>query len=267
MTPVVSILFPVYNTASFLKEAMDSMLGQTYTDFELIVLNDCSPDNAEEILDAYSDPRIVRYRGIKNQGLANVLNVGMDMARGKYIARMDSDDISLPTRLEVQIKYMEEHPYVDLCSCGMKLFGAKSEIWVRESDPEKIKITALYHSPILHASSVWRKESFDKAGLRFRQDMVPAEDYDMWCRALVSGLKLINISDVLYLYRIHAGQATESTPISEQKSKDVRSNYIKEIFPNKKISKTYQLVFANLFSPFFRSSTLIRRIIKKSVNI
>ena len=76
-TPRVSILMPVYNVASYLREAMDSILAQTYTDFELIVLDDCSPDNSAEILDTYTDPRIVRYRGEKNMGLSNVLNVGM----------------------------------------------------------------------------------------------------------------------------------------------------------------------------------------------
>ena len=89
--PLVSVLMPVYKTAPYLREAMDSMLSQTFKDFELIVLDDCSPDNAEEILDTYDDPRIVRYKGEKNAGLSNVLNVGIGMARGKYIARMDSD--------------------------------------------------------------------------------------------------------------------------------------------------------------------------------
>ena len=108
MIPMVSVLMPVYNTALYLREAMDSMLSQTFTDFELIVLDDCSPDNAEEILDTYDDPRIVRYKGEKNVGLSNVLNIGIDMARGKYIARMDSDDISMPNRLNVQVDYLEE---------------------------------------------------------------------------------------------------------------------------------------------------------------
>ncbi len=116
---------PVYKTASYLQEAIDSMLSQRFSDFELIVLNDCSPDDAEDILDRYDDPRIVRYKGERNQGLANVLNVGMDMAQGRFIARMDSDDISLPERLETQVNYLETHPDVDLCSCGMKHLGAK----------------------------------------------------------------------------------------------------------------------------------------------
>ena len=97
---------PVYNVAPYLKEAMDSILGQTFRDFELIVLNDCSPDNSEDILDTYTDKRIVRYRGEKNVGLANVLNVGIDMAKGEFIARMDSDDVSLPTRIEKQVAFL-----------------------------------------------------------------------------------------------------------------------------------------------------------------
>lgn len=231
MNPTVSVLMPVYNTAQYLKEAMDSMLAQTFSDFELIVLNDCSPDNAEEILDSYIDSRIVRYRGEKNRGLANVLNVGMDMARGKYIARMDSDDISSPTRLETQVKYLEEHPEVDLCSCGMQLFGAKEGIWTRTSDPEKVKIEALFFSPILHASSVWRKESFDKYQLRFRQEMVPAEDYDLWCRGLAKGIKMVNLPQSLYLYRIRPNQATENTDRTSSKEIEVREHFLRGIFP------------------------------------
>ena len=141
MLPLVSILMPVYKTAPYLREAMDSMLCQTFKDFELIVLDDCSPDNAEEILDAYDDSRIVRYKGDKNVGLSNV---GIEMARGKYIARMDSDDISLPKRLQVQVEYFEKHPDVDLVSVGMRLFGAKDATWIRERNPEKVKIMIVY---------------------------------------------------------------------------------------------------------------------------
>lgn len=232
MNPSLSILMPVYKTAPFLEEAINSMLSQTFTDFELIVLDDCSPDNAEEILDRYDDPRIVRYRGSVNQGLSNVLNVGLDLAKGKYIARMDSDDIALPERLASQVSYLEEHPDIDLCSCGMTLFGAKEGNWVRESDPEQVKISALFFSPILHASSVWRKESFEKFGLRFKQEMVPAEDYDLWCRALEKGLKLVNIPACLYLYRIRPDQATENTERTSKKEVEVRRRFLGSVYPS-----------------------------------
>ena len=267
--PQVSILMPVHNTAPYLREAMDSLLSQTFSDFELIVLNDCSPDNAEEILDTYNDPRIVRYRGEKNVGLSNVLNVGIELARGKYIARMDSDDISLSNRLQVQVDYLEAHPEIDLVSVGMQLFGAKEEVWIREQNPEKVKIEALFHSPVLHASSVWRKDSFEKDGLRFRQEMVPAEDYDLWTRALTKGLKLANLPEVLYKYRLHSTQATLQTDKTAEKSRFVQKDYIRLALPTlseKNIEafpkKLWPVFFANIKSGFFDWKLLAKRLYK-----
>lgn len=269
MNPLVSVLMPVYKTAPYLREAMDSMLCQTFKDFELIVLNDCSPDNAEEILDAYDDPRIVRYKGENNVGLSNVLNVGIGMARGKYIARMDSDDISLPQRLQVQVDYLDKHPDVDLVSVGMRLFGAKEGTWIREINPEKVKIEAMFHSPVLHASSVWRKDAFEKQGLRFRQEMVPAEDYDLWTRAMLKGLKLVNLPEVLYEYRIHETQATVQTDKTAAKSREVQMAYLHESLPslsdrNREAfpMKLWPVFFANLHNGFFNRLLLAKRLYK-----
>lgn len=273
MAPLVSILMPVFKTAPYLREAMDSMLCQTFQDFELIVLDDCSPDNAEEILDAYDDPRIVRYKGEKNVGLSNVLNVGIGMARGKYIARMDSDDISLPQRLQVQVEYLETHPDIDLVSVGMRLFGAKEATWIRELNPEKVKIEAMFHSPVLHASSVWRKDAFENQGLRFRQEMVPAEDYDLWVRAMLRGLKLVNLPEVLYEYRIHDAQATLQTDKTAAKSREVQMAYLQEALPslsdiNREAfpKKLWPIFFANLRDSFFDKKLLAKRLYKMSKN-
>ena len=271
--PLVSILMPVYNTAPYLREAMDSMLSQTFTDFELIVLDDCSPDDAEEILDTYTDPRIVRYKGEKNAGLSNVLNVGIGMARGKYIARMDSDDISLPERLQIQVDYLEAHLDVDLVSVGMRLFGAREVTWIREQNLEKVKIEALFHSPVLHASSVWRKDSFEIRGLRFRQEMVPSEDYDLWTRALVKGLKLVNLPEVLYKYRIHDAQATFQTEKTAEKDRQVLTNYLHLALPSlsdKNIAafpkKLWPVFIANMREGFFDWRLLAKRLYKMSKN-
>ena len=227
--PILSILMPVYNVENYIEEAVYSILNQTFRDFELIILDDCSPDKSLQIVKNITDPRIMIYHGEKNVGLANILNVGLKLARGKYIGRMDSDDISDLSRFEKQITYMESHPDVDLCSCAMELFGAKNDIWIRNSNFEEIKISALFFSPILHASSVWRRKSFE--GLEFRQEMVPAEDYDLWTRAIAKGLKLINIPEVLYKYRIHPTQITTNVS-SVQKLSDVKTNYLHMIFPN-----------------------------------
>lgn len=277
-TPRVSILMPVYNVAPYLREAMDSILAQTFQDFELIVLDDCSPDNSAEILDTYTDERIVRYRGEKNMGLSNVLNVGMQLARGEFIARMDSDDLSTHERLAVQVAYLEAHPEVDLCSCGMQLFGAKQETWVRESNVEDVKITALFHSPILHASSMWRREAFERVGLRFLQEMVPAEDYDMWTRAMAAGLRLVNIPQVMYLYRIHPSQATTQTDKTARKDREVKSDYLRMLYPEQDMSdvdllptlmasdlgrikqSVVRLLEANKRAPFFEVARLERRL-------
>ena len=277
-TPRVSILMPVYNVAPYLREAMDSILAQTFQDFELIVLDDCSPDNSAEILDTYTDERIVRYRGEKNMGLSNVLNVGMQLARGEFIARMDSDDLSTHERLAVQVAYLEAHPEVDICSCGMQLFGAKQETWVRETNVEDVKITALFHSPILHASSMWRREAFERVGLRFLQEMVPAEDYDMWTRAMAAGLRLVNIPQVMYLYRIHPSQATTQTDKTARKDREVKSNYLRMLYPEQDMSdvdllptlmasdlgrikqSVVRLLEANKREPFFEVARLERRL-------
>lgn len=269
MNPLVSVLMPVYKTAPFLREAMDSILAQTFTDFELIVLDDCSPDNAEIVLDEYDDFRIIRYKGERNLGLANVLNIGIGMAHGKYIARMDSDDISLPNRLQVQVDYMESHPKIDLCSCGMQLFGGKQEVWIRELDPEKVKITAAFFSPILHASSVWRKDVFESHSLRFRQEMVPAEDYDLWTRALLDGLCLVNIPEVLYHYRIRCDQASQQSKLVKEKSRKVQVSYLMAALPSlsEKAVRTFPknawLIFlANMKDGFFDSIQLAKRLYK-----
>ena len=264
--PLVSILMPVYRTAEWLREAMDSMLAQTFTDFELIVLDDCSPDNAEEILDTYTDSRIVRYRGDRNEGLARVLNTGIGMARGRYIARMDSDDISLPTRLETQVRYMESHPDIDLCSTAMQLFGNRDEVWRREADPEKVKVNALFFSPVLHASSLWRRESFEQHNLRFRQETVPAEDYDLWTRALLAGLRMVNLPDVLYRYRIREGQATATR---SEKEVLVRQQYLRQALPSlgEHHIQTFPhcllpCLLANARTRFFDPKELAKRLIK-----
>lgn len=280
MSPKVSILMPIYNTASYLKEAVDSILAQTYTDFELITLDDCSPDNAQEILDHYSDERIVRYKGVTNRGLSNVLNVGLTMAKGEYIARMDSDDVSFPERLSTQIQFMEQHPEVDLCSCGMELFEARSEVWTRNADPRKVELEALFFSPILHASSLWRKDSFEKHGLIFDQDMVPAEDYDLWVRALLCRLTLVNMPQVLYRYRIRPNQATSNSEACNAKVLEIRRKYLQATLPalsegyvedflemttlswRRFILFMWAVVRSNGQSRFFDQKLLVKRLVK-----
>ena len=227
----ISILMPVYNCALYLAEAIDSILNQTFTDFELIVLDDGSTDGSAEIAKSYNDSRIVYHCNEKNLGLANNLNVGLRMAKGKYIARMDGDDISLPERLQTQFDYLESHPDIDLCSCGLQMFGTENTVWVRESNPEAVKITMIFYSPVLHASSVWRREAFEKHNLYYDQNAFPAEDYDLWARAIFH-CRLVNIPQVLYKYRIHGIQVTKTDDRVAQKDREIRINFLRNALPD-----------------------------------
>lgn len=229
--PIASVLMPVYNVEKYIVEAVESVLSQTFTDFELILLDDCSPDGSADIIKTFSDERIAYHRNDENLGLANNLNVGLDMARGKYVVRMDGDDISLPNRLQTQIEFLEANPDIDLCSCGMEMFGKDDKVWIRERNPEQVKITMLFYSPILHASAVWRRESFEKYNLRYRQEAFPAEDYDLWARA-VKYCKLVNIPQVLYRYRIHGIQVTKTDDRAELRTREIRLSYLKETLPS-----------------------------------
>ncbi len=236
-----SVLMPVYNCALYLAEAIESILNQTFTDFELIVLDDGSTDGSAEIAKSYNDSRIVYHCNEKNLGLANNLNVGLRMAKGKYIARMDGDDISLPERLQTQFDYLESHRDIDLCSCGLQMFGTENTVWVRESNPEAVKITMMFYSPVLHATSIWRRESFEKHNLYYDQNAFPAEDYELWSRA-VFHCKLVNIPQVLYRYRIHGIQVTKTDDRALLKSKEIQIKYIINSMPFYSVVDAYDFI-------------------------
>ena len=225
MTPRVSIIMPVFNAAPYLKEAVDSVMNQSFRDFELIILDDASQDDSSKILDTYSDPRVVRFTSEQNIGLANILNVGIEMSRGEYIARMDADDISLPTRLQAEVNYLDSHPKIDLVSCGMQQFGLADRKMSYKESFWLVCYNAFFFSPILHASSMWRKKCFENNGLNYRQERVPSEDYDLWVRALCKGLKLINIPEVLYKYRIHGNQNTTNQELCKQMDAEIQKEY------------------------------------------
>lgn len=229
--PRVSVLMPVYNVEKYVNEAIDSILAQSFTDFELIVLDDCSTDNTAELVKKYADERIIYHCNEKNLGLANNLNVGLSLAKGELIARMDGDDISLPDRFMIQVDFLDNNQDIDLCSCGLMMFGTEDQVWIRETNPEQIKITMLFYSPILHATSMWRRESFEKNKLFYNQDAFPAEDYDLWSRAVFK-CRLVNIQEVLYLYRIHGIQVTKTDDRVAQRDLQIQTNYLKNALPS-----------------------------------
>lgn len=204
-TPLISVLLPVYNGGKYLREAVTSILGQTYENFELIIINDGSTDNTMGVINLFNDDRI-KVISRANLGLITSLNEGIDIASGEWIARMDADDIALPQRFERQLAWLQETG-ADICGSWVSRFGSEEKRIVRPQEKDdEIKIDLLFYSSFVHPSVLGRAAVFKK--LRYDQDTVRAEDYDLWFRAAVAGYTMTNIPEVLLLYRVHDEQVS-----------------------------------------------------------
>lgn len=196
--PKISVLMPVYNAEEeYLREAIESILNQSYSDFEFIIINDGSTNNVENVILSYKDSRI-KYIKQNNQGIANTLNNGLSIAKGEYIARMDADDISLPNRFEKQIKFMEEHPDISILGTWFEIFP-KSKVIKHPSKPSYFDF--LTSSCIGHPTVMFRRNDFEKYDLMYNPNY-KCEDYELWSRA-IRYLKFANLQEVLLKYRWH----------------------------------------------------------------
>ena len=220
---------PVYNVASYVHEAITSILNQTYPDFELLIINDGSTDSTRDIVLKFKDPRIRFIENEHNIGLANSLNKGIVLAKGEYIARMDGDDISLPHRLEKQVAVLDQHPDIDVCGAGYRFFGAKNATVINPEQHEAIKAGLLFGCCV--TIPLYRKQSLLKAHLQYEQAFFPAEDYRFWTQCVMK-LTLYNIPETLFLYRMHSTQVSETMTNQSQMSDKVRSLYFKSLFPS-----------------------------------
>jgi len=239
--PLISVALPVYNGERYLSEAIDSILTQSFKDFELIIINDGSKDNSLQLLQKYQklDSRI-RLISRENKNVAATLNEIILIARGKWIARMDQDDISLPYRFERQLKWLEQTG-ADICGSWVQLFGTNDKRILKHCQTdEAIKMEMLFCSPFAHPSVIVRKDLI--GDLLYNEIKWQAEDYDLWERAAKAGWKMTNIPEVLMLYRVHAAQistASSSSIKQKQFSQDIRYRYWHFIFDSKKLNKEY----------------------------
>ncbi len=199
----ISVIMAVYNGMPFLKEAVKSILDQSYRNLEFIVVNDASTDDTLKYLNGLKDKRIKIINNSENLGLAASLNKALAFAKGEYIARMDADDISLPNRLETQLRYLEDHPQIALCGCWAELInekGAKIGAKRYPSQPEKIKSTLLHYPCIIHPTFfASRKFYTELKGYDPKFDF--AEDYELLMRAR-NKFKMANINKTLLKWRL-----------------------------------------------------------------
>lgn len=186
--PEVSVLMPVYNGAPHLALAVESILGQTFTDFEFIIIDDCSTDDTPAILDRYPDPRIVRLRNTTNQGITATLNRGLDVAQGALVARMDADDRSYPDRLALQVAHLRAHPQIGLLGMRYVIVDeAGRSVYGEPSPPEAVTPTyaawsLLWMTTVQHPTAMLRREILTRHDLRYNPAYETAEDYELWAQ-------------------------------------------------------------------------------------
>lgn len=245
--PLVSVVMPTYNRKTYLREAIKSILDQTFKDFELIIVDDGSSDGSLEIIQEFQkqDPRIILIQNDKPGGISKATNMGIRKSRGKYIAKMDSDDISLPERLAKQVKFMGEHKDIAACGSWVETIGEiEGSLWQYPTDPNEIRCTMLFCGAIANPTNIIRRSVFFDLGFWYDERCFAAEDYEFWTR-IVKIVKLANIPEVLLLYRLHYvnAHALSNQEVFKNTNK-VRLNQIKllGIKPSKAEISTHQKI-------------------------
>ena len=216
----ISVIMSVYNGESYLSEAIDSVLAQSFTDFELIVINDCSTDQTGALLAQYAarDSRVRVHTNEVNLRLPSSLNKAISLAAGQYIARMDADDICLPDRLEKQYAFMEANPDVALSSCRfmtLKNGVVSSGGCGGKTDHESIKAMLLVTNPILHPGIIAKADVIRELG--YDKNFTCTEDMELWSRFVMANHKVELQSEYLMIYRLHDKQITETTKERQRK--------------------------------------------------
>lgn len=228
--PKISVIMSVYNAEKYLRDGIESILNQTFADFELIIIDDVSIDNSNKIIDEYSkkDRRIVWLRNEKYLGIPETRTKVIKYAKGKYIAIADADDISISTRFEKQYSYLEKHQDCGVVGSFIQLFDSDTEniIGIRKyyEDDQNLRKRLFLYSPIAQPACMIRKEVFDIVGY-YDPKYLLAEDLDLWFR-IGTAYKFANIQEVLLRYRVHKNSTTISkTKQMEAMTLEIRKKY------------------------------------------
>ena len=200
--PAISVVMPTFNDGEYLREAIDSILNQTFRYFEFIIVNDGSTDNSEDIINSYNDNRIRYLKNASNSGNAIARNIGMKAARGKYIAMMDSDDIAKPNRFVMQFEYLEGHPEIGIFGSAIIFFDENS--WFTRyypTDPDYIRCFLFFKNAMAQNSVILRREIVLEHQLYYNPEFENGEDFDFWYRAAMKGVRIANMRNALIYYR------------------------------------------------------------------
>jgi glycosyltransferase involved in cell wall biosynthesis len=238
--PKISVIMPVYNTALYLKEAIESILNQTYDDFEFIIIDDASTDGSKEIIKSYSDERIIVFENEVNKGYVFGLNYAISIARGEYIARMDSDDIAHLDRFKKQIDYFERKTEIDLIGTWYKVINSEKVIKLPERHDSLFELF-LNKNGIAHPTVMFKRSFFIENNFYYDVNMMPAEDYELWVRFIKIG-KLANIPEVLLYYREHTNQISHT----KRKEQNFKAEIVRWSFVNYYLNKLDCRLYAKI---------------------
>lgn len=230
--PKISVLMPAYNSEKFIAEAIESILNQTFSDFELIIINDGSTDNTAKIIRQYAkqDSRIKFIDNKKNSGLIAVLNQGLDLCSAEYIARMDSDDISRPERFAKQVAYLDAHPDVAVVGGWHKEFGTAAHMDIHKYPHNSAILDfIILNNPMSHPTAMIRTSVLREHKIYYDKRYIHAEDYDFWYQ-ISKHAPLHNLQEVLLDYRCHGNNVSiASHDIQVQSSNAIKQKIINDL--------------------------------------
>jgi glycosyltransferase involved in cell wall biosynthesis len=251
----ISVILPVYNAEKYLRQAVDSVLNQTFANFEFLIYNDGSTDSSLDILNSYTDSRIKIRNLDSNIGLIKLLNLAFKEAKGKYIARMDADDICLPTRFEEQINFLEKNPQYGICGTQCQIIGT-DKILAKPTKDIDLRWWIFKGSPLAHPSIMLRSSILKEYSLEFKEHAYVVEDFDLWWR-MAFHTKMANLSKVLLNYRIH-----------EQQESSAKQKIQAENFRLSQVEFMHELGLPEQYcDPFFMDNMLSRSINYSSQNL
>jgi glycosyltransferase involved in cell wall biosynthesis len=250
-TPLVSVIMPVYNREKYVGEAIQSILNQTITDLELIIVDDASTDNTLKVIKTFNDDRIKILKNDTNQGVSFSLNRAILVAKGNYLARQDSDDISLPHRIEKQVDFMENYQEINVCGSLMKSYD-NSVIFDYPKKNKQIKASALLSYPMASPTLMFRKNVFKI--VKFEGSLRFGEDYQ-WMAEAITYFNFYNIQEILVVYRIHTGQISLKNLLTQKKADSkIKLSLFKKIeYPVNKFSDEILVKFWELNKPITTS--------------
>ncbi len=245
--PKISVLMPVYKTPEkYLREAIESILAQTFTDFEFLILDDCPEDDREAVVKSYDDKRIKYRKNECNLGIALSRNKLIDWAKGEYLAIFDHDDMSMPERLEKEAAYLDDNPDVGIVSSQAMFFGRRRKIAHNPNEDKDIKLALMRGCAVVHPAAMVRRCVLTENHICYEAEYSPAEDYALWGR-LAACAKFYNLSDFLLKYRVH---------------KDNTSRLKREEMENAsaRVQAFVSVDYPRLYEEFIRKSLLMKEV-------